>query len=145
MPTPACARAEVPSVLSAFRLVITSLWLVKIAFPVRQLIAERERGEALMRLKENEQRLRALVAASSDMIYAMSPDWVEMRQLDGRGFLANTDAPSVQWLDEYLLPEDYATVRAAVDEAIAAGKAAPRWHCRCSCTSLPPMPPSMAH
>ena len=36
--------------------------------------AERERDEANVRLREHEERLRALVNASSDVLYTMSPD-----------------------------------------------------------------------
>lgn len=76
----------------------------------------RVRAEALV--KASEQRFRALVNATSDIIYRMSPDWTEMRQLDGRGILADTDGPSIAWLDEYLLPEDRPEIRAAIDKAV---------------------------
>lgn len=56
--------------------------------------------------------------ATSDVVYRMSPDWREMRQLDGRGFLADTDSPSIAWIDEYLFPEDQPQILAAIDEAI---------------------------
>lgn len=78
--------------------------------------AERARAELRVRLSEH--RLRALVNATTDGIYRMSPDWREMRRLDGRGFLADTSSPSVAWIDEYLEPEDRAQVLAAVEEAI---------------------------
>lgn len=71
------------------------------------------------RLVESESRLRALVNASSDVIYRMSPDWKEMRQLDGRSLLTDTDAPSLAWMDDYLLPEDKPEIQAIIDKAIA--------------------------
>jgi PAS domain S-box-containing protein len=77
-----------------------------------RIIAER-------RLTESESRFRALVGATSDVIYRMSPDWKEMRQLDGRSFLADTDEPSIAWMDVYLLPEDVGIVQSAIDHAIA--------------------------
>ncbi|MEE1925348.1 PAS domain-containing protein [Pseudomonas sp. 148P] len=89
---------------------------------VRAERAERERDEAHARLQHNEARLQALVAASSDVVYSMSPDWKEMRQLTGRGFVADTRVPSIRWLDDYLLAEDRAWVLAAIDKAIAARK-----------------------
>ena len=46
-------------------------------------ISERKQAEELLR--RSEERFRALVNASSDVVYRMSPDWSEMRQLDGRG------------------------------------------------------------
>ncbi len=38
----------------------------------------------------NEERFRALVTATSDIIYSLSADWKVMRELDGRGFLKDT-------------------------------------------------------
>jgi two-component sensor histidine kinase/GAF domain-containing protein len=78
--------------------------------------AGRARAEARVRLSE--QRLRALVNATSYGTYRMSADWRELRRLDGRGFLADISSPSVAWVDEHLQPEDRAEVLAAVDEAI---------------------------
>jgi PAS domain S-box-containing protein len=84
---------------------------------VEEVTAQR-RVEA--RLRESEERLRALVTASSYVVYRMSPDWTEMRQLDGGGFLVDTDGPSVSWLETYLLPEDQPHILAAIGAAIAA-------------------------
>ena len=69
-------------------------------------------------LGESEGRFRALVDASADVIYRMSADWQEMRQLDGRGFLTDTDAPSVRWIEEYLPPDERPAVRAEIARAI---------------------------
>ena len=41
-------------------------------------------------LRDTEERFRALVTATSDVIYRMSPDWSEMWQLQGQGFIADT-------------------------------------------------------
>ncbi|WP_292128236.1 PAS domain-containing protein, partial [Mesorhizobium sp.] len=38
---------------------------------------------AAAKVRESEQRFRALVNASSDVVYRMSPDWQEMHELDG--------------------------------------------------------------
>lgn len=76
-----------------------------------QVVAERE-------LRAAEMRFRALVKASSDVVYRMSADWKEMRQLDGRGFLSDMNAPSVRWLDEYILPEDRFQVAAAIERSV---------------------------
>ena len=78
----------------------------------RRLTAEREA------LRDGEMRFRALVHASADVVYRMSPEWSEMQALDGRGLLADTDAPSVRWLDEYIFPEDRVEVGAAIAEAV---------------------------
>jgi hypothetical protein len=37
----------------------------------------------------------------------MSPDWSEMRQLRGRNFIADTEAPSRTWLREYIHPAEW--------------------------------------
>ena len=73
---------------------------------------------AAARVRESEQRFRALVNASSDVIYRMSPDWQEMHQMDGRGFLSTAEGPAIRWRDDYLFPEDQPTVQAAIDRAI---------------------------
>jgi two-component sensor histidine kinase len=74
---------------------------------------------AAARVRESEQRFRALVNASSDVIYRMSPDWQEMHELDGRGFLSPAEGPAVRWRETYLFPEDIPDVQAAIDRAIA--------------------------
>jgi PAS domain S-box-containing protein len=48
----------------------------------------------------------------------MSPDWTQMRALDGRGFIADTSRPSASWLDEYIHPDDQPRVLEAIQAAI---------------------------
>lgn len=79
-------------------------------------ITERDRAEAALRASE--ERFRALVTASSEVLYRMSPDWSEMRQLRSQGFLADTDRPNASWLDEYIHPDDQPQVTAVIREAI---------------------------
>lgn len=74
--------------------------------------------QAERRLRESEERFRALVTATSDVIFRMSADWQEMGRLEGRGFLADTTSPSVRWMDEYLYAPDQPAIRAAIDAAI---------------------------
>ncbi len=81
----------------------------------RDVTAEREADAAL---RASEERFRALQSAGSDMIYRMSPDWSEMRQLDGRRVLADTGSPDPDWLNKYIHPDDQARYLAAVKEAI---------------------------
>ncbi|MBL8771198.1 MAG: PAS domain-containing protein [Phenylobacterium sp.] len=78
-----------------------------------------QRAEAEEHVRTSEARLRALVTSTSDMVFRMSPDWRELLQLDGRGFLVDTDSPSVDWPGTYLFPEDRALVNAAVSAAVA--------------------------
>ncbi len=70
------------------------------------------------RLRESEERFRALTTATSDVVYRMSADWKEMRQLDGRGLLSDTESPSIAWMDQYLVAEDHPVLLAAIDEAL---------------------------
>ncbi|MGD0231105.1 MAG: PAS domain-containing protein [Syntrophorhabdales bacterium] len=58
------------------------------------------------------------MTASSDVVYCMSPDWKEMRQLDGRDFIPDTKEPSRNWLGEYIHPDDQPHATAVIDEAI---------------------------
>ena len=79
-------------------------------------IAEQVRArEEILR---SEQRFRAFVTASSDAIYRMSPDWSEMRHLQGRDFIADTSDPNRSWLDKYIHPDDQAEVMSAIHDAI---------------------------
>jgi signal transduction histidine kinase len=79
-------------------------------------ISERRQAEEMLR--RSEERFRALVNASSDVVFRMSPDWSEMRQLDGRGFMSDTGKPRKDWLKEYIHPEDQALVLRTVREAV---------------------------
>jgi PAS domain S-box-containing protein len=84
-----------------------------------ELAAEvRQRQRAERTLRASEERFRALVTASSEVLYRMSPDWSEMRRLDSRGFLATTERPSRTWLEEYIPPDDQPHVTAVIQEAI---------------------------
>ncbi len=66
----------------------------------------------------NEVRFRAFITASSDVVYKMSPDWKEMRELQGRKFLLDTKIPDKDWLKKYIHPEDQNYVLKAIKEAI---------------------------
>ena len=69
-------------------------------------------------LRASEQRFRALVEATSDVVYRMSADWSEMRQLYGRNFLYDTEIPDPLWMSRYIHPDDQVEVRSAIDKAI---------------------------
>jgi PAS domain-containing protein len=79
-------------------------------------ITERKRAEEAQ--KKSEERFRAFITASSDVMYRMSPDWSEMRHLQGREFIPDTDSPSSTWLDKYIRPDDQAYVLSVINEAI---------------------------
>lgn len=100
-------------------------YLVK-PFTARELLARvenhlalsRMRRETEQRVRASEERFRALVAASSDLIYRMSPDWSEVRQLHGSNFIADAESPSQSWLEKYVHPDDQARILTAIHEAI---------------------------
>ena len=77
-----------------------------------------ERGNAETALRKSEVKLRALVTASSYAVYTMSPDWREMRSMEGKGFLNDQLLPDSNWHRSYILPEDMPGVSAAIDSAI---------------------------
>jgi CheY-like chemotaxis protein len=80
-------------------------YLIK-PFSARELLARveahlkmsRYRAHATKTLRASEERFRAFVTASSDVIYRMSPDWREMRYLQGKDLIADTENPSESWL-----------------------------------------------
>ena len=76
--------------------------------------------QAVQALRHSEERYRALVTASSGVIFRMSADWKEMRELHGAGILADTGEPDPHWIHKYILPEDQAHVWSAINEAIVA-------------------------
>jgi PAS domain S-box-containing protein len=76
------------------------------------------REDADEEIQKSEERLRAFVAASSDAVYQMSPDWTVMRHLDGRRFIPDTQSPDQSWLERYIHPEDQQMVTAAISQAI---------------------------
>jgi signal transduction histidine kinase len=73
-------------------------------------------------LRDSERRFRALVNATADVVYRMSPDWTQIRQLEGRGFIKDTTDPLEFWLDEYIPVEDQELVHNTIREAIEGRK-----------------------
>jgi signal transduction histidine kinase/PleD family two-component response regulator len=100
-------------------------YLVK-PFSARELLARveshlnltRVRRDADAAIRASESRFRALVLASSDVVYRMNADWSEMRFLEGRAFIPDTQEVSRTWLDKYISPDDQPHVLHAIEEAI---------------------------
>jgi PAS domain S-box-containing protein len=100
-------------------------YLVK-PFSTRELIARvsgnlelaRVRKESTAALRESEERFRALVTASSTIVYRMSPDWTSMLYLLGQDFIPDTNNLSSSWLETYIFPDDHPSVLEAINKAI---------------------------
>ena len=69
-------------------------------------------------LVESERRYRALINATGDVIYRMSPDWKYMDVLDGRGFLKTTDSLAEYRIEDYVPTEELDLVSDAIAAAI---------------------------
>lgn len=77
-----------------------------------------ERVLAERKLRESAERFHAFLLASTTAMYRMSPDWREMRQLDGQGLLSDTAAPRTDWLQTYIPADEQPRVLAKIAEAI---------------------------
>ncbi|MBT1696408.1 PAS domain-containing protein [Fulvivirgaceae bacterium PWU4] len=77
-----------------------------------------KKREAENALKKTDQHLRALMTATSDVIYRMSADWKTMWTLYGQNFLEDTSNAIDEWQSKYLLPEDRKPIEAVINHAI---------------------------
>ncbi len=82
-------------------------------------LTERRQAEEAMR--SSEARLHALVAATSDVVFRMSPDWTRMRRLEVGGFLedATSDQP---WLERYIPHDEQEEILEAIEHAKETGE-----------------------
>jgi signal transduction histidine kinase len=99
---------------------VTDSWRTvggSIATPERTYRQPRSSWKAL---RDSERRFRALVKASSEILYRMSPDWSEMRQLAGGGFISDMPTPSRgwEWLEKYIPRNEQPRCLQAIHDAI---------------------------
>ncbi|QDU28292.1 Autoinducer 2 sensor kinase/phosphatase LuxQ [Anatilimnocola aggregata] len=71
-------------------------------------------------LRRSEERHRALLTATSDVVFRMSADWSQMQPLDGRDFVTSNAEPIANWLDLNVPAFEHARVKEAIKTAIAA-------------------------
>jgi two-component system, chemotaxis family, CheB/CheR fusion protein len=71
-------------------------------------------------LRRSEERFRALVSATSQVLYRISPDLSEMIELQGGGFIPTTESPTRNWLRDYIHPDDQEMVKRVWGEALRA-------------------------
>lgn len=69
-------------------------------------------------LHTSEERYRAFVAASSDVIFRMSPDW-SAGEADSPDLLHYTPAPLEDWMARFIHPEDREPMRERIRQALA--------------------------
>ncbi len=70
-------------------------------------------------LRESQERLSALVAASSDVVYRMNADWSEMVRLFGQNFDHSQNESNRSWLKDTVQIDDQELVTEAIKKAIA--------------------------
>lgn len=75
----------------------------------------------MSQFSSNEQRFKALINASADVVYQMSPDWEFMYELDGKDFFSSTNEPTRNWRTKNVHPDDLNKVDQAVKTAIETG------------------------
>lgn len=84
-------------------------------------ITDRKRAEE--QLRQSEERYRAIVTATSDVVYRMSGDWSLMQPLDGRELVASNASPIRDWLERNIPRFEHARVTEAFNRAIATKQA----------------------
>jgi PAS domain S-box-containing protein len=89
--------------------------IVGISIIARDITEVKKVEEAL---QASEKRFRALLTASSGVIYRMSPDWEVMHHLDVRNSAENVTAPSSGWLLKFICQEDRRSVMAFIRKAV---------------------------
>jgi two-component sensor histidine kinase len=77
-----------------------------------------DRASRTSRKGWSDEQFRALVTASSSVVYRMNADWTEMRQLGSSGFLTDTDEPTSAWMEKYIPPHERQRVLAAIEHAV---------------------------
>lgn len=87
--------------------------MIQVAIDVTEQVTSRKK------LEESEGRFRALVNASSDVVYRMNSDWTVMRNLEGHDFLSDTGEPIFNWIDKYIHPHDKETVLNSISDSIS--------------------------
>ena len=79
-------------------------------------VTQRKLDEKILR--QSEERFRALVIASSDLMCRMSPDWREMHQVYDKHRVSDMAVADSNWLELYVHRDDQPRVMALVHEAI---------------------------
>jgi PAS domain S-box-containing protein/excisionase family DNA binding protein len=70
------------------------------------------------KLIKSKERLHALVEATSDVIYRVSPHWDKLLELHGKEFTKDRAKTKGNWIDDYIFPEDQELVRNKIKKSI---------------------------
>ncbi|HSH87782.1 MAG TPA: ATP-binding protein [Methylophilus sp.] len=79
-------------------------------------VTQKRSDEEQLRLSES--RLRALITATAEVVYRVSPDWSEIYQLQGRGVLKDVTNSKKLWFEEYVPPEEHEKLHTAIAKCI---------------------------
>ncbi|MFO7964321.1 MAG: PAS domain S-box protein [Desulfobacterales bacterium] len=90
----------------------------KLESVLSQVLDVTDRTRAEQALREKERRFRALLSASSEALYHMSPDWSEMYHLYSGDLRVSAEKPDRDWFYKYIHPDDQAVASAAIQKAI---------------------------
>ncbi|MDW5562340.1 MAG: PAS domain S-box protein [Methanomassiliicoccus sp.] len=77
-----------------------------------------EKRKASESLRRSEERFRAMVTASSDYIYRLSPDLSEIYQLHYRDLQPGTDRRFSTWIEEHIPSEDHQRFLEEMEKAV---------------------------
>ena len=89
--------------------------LARVAIHLKMARLCRESSAAI---QASADQFRALVNASSDVVYRMNADWTELRHLQGREFIADAHEPNRSWLEKYIHPDDRRLVTETIHVAV---------------------------
>lgn len=79
-------------------------------------IMNQKRSEEVLRSRE--ERFRAMVSASSDLIFRMNADWSEMYYMEGQGVEEGVLKTGTGWFEHYVVAEDQERVQEGIKQAI---------------------------
>ncbi len=89
-------------------------------FSARELLARVDSLLELVRTRrDSEERFRAYVQATSDVVYRMNADWSVLQNLEGRNFIADQTNPSQNWVEKYIPEAERPRIWTAIRAAIA--------------------------
>lgn len=80
-------------------------------------VTQKKKDEEQLRLSEA--RLSALITATAEVVYRVSPDWSEIYQLQGRGFLKDVTDSKKLWFEEYVPSGEHEKLRAAIKKSVS--------------------------